>query len=1107
MIEYHRILALYFDRKPLYLDATIGNKPGIRKVVEQPWQQVQAKMWDEVTNTLCDLDFIQAKAAAKMSYDLVDDYNFALNRIPDNEKNVREEKEWQRRMDRYTRDLITYADGEISELYIPDSITPWTKEQTITEIERIKNAPSNTDRLKDFNNFLGNESYNLQQYASEIAHFSAQQAWNYSADGPVGKELNQFPENILKSLFLRIQPTRPQWNPFPKAAKVLIGHSDTITSVVITPDGSRAISASEDKTCIVWDLKRAMPVHTLIGHTDIVTCVAMTPDGLRAVSSSRDKTCILWNLETGKIDKVLKGHKDFVNSVSITPNGKKAITGSKDKTVKIWDLESGEPLLTINKDSAISVVTCTPDGKKALYGNVYPYEIELFDIKKNQAIKPLNGHTNSIETLSITPDGKRALTHSMFLNIPTQPKSEQTLLMLWDIEKGEVLNSFKDLVGCLHPFLEPMDQTLWVTSTSITSDGKKAFFGSGDNLCMLWDIEKNVVLQTFSGHKDSVTSVSITPDGKWALSGSLDKTCIFWDLEKGINRDKENKNESTFSVNSVSITPDYTKAISCSSNHRLMFNPKNEEEIIRERNKPWESYTSGDCVLWDLKTGNQLLTFNLDNEDKGWITAISITPDCKIGLSDSFSNKVILWNISTGEKVKTLGNDNERYSILKNSISPDGKNAIFNLSVGTCILFDLANEVQLQIQNHATIVNTVCYTPDGKRALIGSSNRYNFIITEKRSDSDKSFMDNDLVHRLIQIKDDKTNFLWNLDDGKTFQILNGYNSTVTSISITPDGKNALSAFEQTGCVLSNLKTGNILKILKGHHSVITSTSITHDGKRALTGSEDKTCILWDLSTGGIISCFVSTSSINSMEIFPGGVVFGCASGEVLILNSDKLYPSIPIITIRQIWDFEFEHFTKPFADCPLCMNHFEPDLLIIQTIIQILQKANIKPEQSPCFELPDDAWEDPGLVGECPSCHERIKYNPFFGSDTGRIEEYIFQTSWNLQYKEILDTAEQAFKEENWENASSLYSRLVQQGKFDPDYLRYQIALCDLNSLSDKTPEKVDHINNLIKLLQDNSAREKVQMLKNKLNERLELIKQQEALMKQAEKPWWKKLF
>ena len=182
-------LASYFASKPLYLDEPTQKKPNTRKLVEQPWQQTKGEMWDEVTETLCNLDFIQAKACAKQTYELVKDYHFALDGLPEYQPEKEKERKQQERLDKYTRNLIACASGEITrfELEVPESITPWTEEQIDAEIERIKNAPTRADKLSDFLHFLGREAGKLQNNAGKYAFFSHQQAWNHAAEGHVGR--------------------------------------------------------------------------------------------------------------------------------------------------------------------------------------------------------------------------------------------------------------------------------------------------------------------------------------------------------------------------------------------------------------------------------------------------------------------------------------------------------------------------------------------------------------------------------------------------------------------------------------------------------------------------------------------------------------------------------------------------------------------------------------------------------------------------------------------------------------------------------------------------------------------------------------------------------
>ena len=95
------------------------------------------------------------------------------------------------------------------------------------------------------------------------------------------------------------------------------------------------------------------------------------------------------------------------------------------------------------------------------------------------------------------------------------------------------------------------------------------------------------------------------------------------------------------------------------------------------------------------------------------------------------------------------------------------------------------------------------------------------------------------------------------------------------------------------------------------------------------------------------------------------------------IHEELLKAGIAITTIRQIWDFELHKYQPPSADCPLCGHRFAPTTEVLAAIEEITKKAKLKPEQSPCLELPDEAWEHPGLLGECPKCKEKLKFNPF----------------------------------------------------------------------------------------------------------------------------------
>jgi WD40 repeat protein len=315
-------------------------------------------------------------------------------------------------------------------------------------------------------------------------------------------------------------------------------------------------------------------------------------------------------------------------------------------------------------------------------------------------------------------------------------------------------------------------------------------------------------------------------------------------------------------------------------------------------------------------------------------------------VSGSSDKTCILWDLNNGKALKTLKGHNN--SIFDVYITPNGKRAISMSEDHSCILWDLNTGEALRIlKGHNSAVSALSLSPDGKWAVSGSR--------------------------------DNTCILWDLNTGEAIKILKGHMGEVSVISITPDGKRAVSGSCDNTCILWDLNTGVALTALIGHTNWINALSITSDGRRAVSGSDDHSCILWDLKNGEMGAWLVSNSKINAISCFPGGIFGGEESGNTFTLMLDKKIncPELCIVTIKQIWDFELQQYLPPTADCPLCGRRFAPPALVLATINNITKKFGLRPEQSPCLELPDEAWEDPGLLGNCPKCGGELKFNPF----------------------------------------------------------------------------------------------------------------------------------
>jgi hypothetical protein len=115
------------------------------------------------------------------------------------------------------------------------------------------------------------------------------------------------------------------------------GHDNFVRSASFSPDGSRIVTASWDKTARVWDAATGKEIAILRGHDEQVDSAAFSPDGSRIVTASRDKTARIWDASTAKEIAVLRGHNNWVTSAAFSPDGSRIVTASWDNTARIWD--------------------------------------------------------------------------------------------------------------------------------------------------------------------------------------------------------------------------------------------------------------------------------------------------------------------------------------------------------------------------------------------------------------------------------------------------------------------------------------------------------------------------------------------------------------------------------------------------------------------------------------------------------------------------------------------------------------------------------------------------------------------------------------------------
>ncbi|XP_032050130.1 U3 small nucleolar RNA-interacting protein 2 [Aythya fuligula] len=185
----------------------------------------------------------------------------------------------------------------------------------------------------------------LRQHEEEQAEEEEEENAAFFRD-PVGERLK---EDVLeqKGRLQRLVAKEVQ-PPDPLSIRVLRGHQQPITCLVISPDDKFIFSASKDGSVIKWDVESGKRLYVMpggkkgtgqhMGHTAQVLCMAISSDGKYLVTGDRNKLILVWEAATCKRLHTFTGHRDAVSGLSFQKGTHQLYSASHDRSVKVWNV-------------------------------------------------------------------------------------------------------------------------------------------------------------------------------------------------------------------------------------------------------------------------------------------------------------------------------------------------------------------------------------------------------------------------------------------------------------------------------------------------------------------------------------------------------------------------------------------------------------------------------------------------------------------------------------------------------------------------------------------------------------------------------------------------
>ncbi len=626
-------------------------------------------------------------------------------------------------------------------------------------------------------------------------------------------------------------------------------HSDRISALAFSADGSKLAYAGVDGAIKIWDVEARQEALSLDGHASNVLALDFSPDGRQLVSGSLEDI-ILWNLADGSSAGILNGHTQAINAVAFSPDNTLIASASADNSLKVWNVNTRLPILTLlGHTDEVSDVRFSPDGSRLLSAS-YDQAARIWDVQTGSLLHTLQGHKGWLGAAVFSPDGKKAATCAadgeiMVWGLTTRPGdfsiawtpkeirglslsadhskvlvATEKEIVVWDMigrkEWRRIQAEERSASGKL------LNTTSEIYSAALSPDGKTALTAS--NVIRGWDLAAGQESFTLTGHKGEINFIAFFDGGSRIISASDDGTVKIWDAA---NRKELVSFSGPAAHNAISAmaSRDGSKVIAL-----FEFDPNRADSRQFAESDPDPSLFSGEVIAWDVQEKKEVFSSRGLLLGEVELSGAAISPDgSKIAIGTgifgefgSLQAGLNIWNIAKRKPKLLLRDTLFGGSITALGFSPGGDEIVLGGSEGYGGYSNsLETEGYFPMKRRGPAFRSICFTADGQE-IIGLFENGSIRTWNKRE----------------MIRDS--------DDGAPLT-LPAHRSKVVATALSPDGTLLASAStRQEGINVWKISDGSLATNITGLPDAVNDISFSPDGKNlaALSGDEVK---VWSLS--------------------------------------------------------------------------------------------------------------------------------------------------------------------------------------------------------------------------------------------------------------------
>lgn len=253
-----------------------------------------------------------------------------------------------------------------------------------------------------------------------------------------------------------------------------------VVTAAFSPDSSQLLWARLGKTTpVLWDVESGRRVGILSskekGHTSNIISMSFSSDGRYIATGDAEGTIVIWNRADRSVMRRIRAHSGEIRFLMFIPGKYELASAGGDGAIKLWGVYGTELLATLLEPSedTVTALTTSTDGQ-FLYAALEDMTVKGWTVSLRRLRGTLGFNNRLINSIAVSPDGD-------YMAVTEENES----ILLWSIHESRVA------------WKRDLDKS--ATQVLFSIDGKRLLTSGGDNWFREWDVASGRLLKKTGG--------------------------------------------------------------------------------------------------------------------------------------------------------------------------------------------------------------------------------------------------------------------------------------------------------------------------------------------------------------------------------------------------------------------------------------------------------------------------------------------------------------------------------------------------------------------------------------------------------------------------------